>query len=345
MDGKYIYGVKNTSEETILNIAGVGGSGPVHTIACQGLAGVVSDYSGRDFGSMPKEEMVRSLLAHQVVVEHIMRDCTVLPVKFGTILASSEEVRGILTEGHSQFAAALSWIQDKVEVEVAATWDTERVLREISAEPEIVRQKEAIASRPGQPTQEERIRLGQMVKASMDRLRDSYGVRMMGFLGPAAVEVQPNALISEEMVMNVAFLVEKAGQEEFERRLRELNGLFHDQVNFRVIGPLPPYSFASVEVTKPRREEIEEARKLLSLGKVTSEPEVRRAYRRLAAETHPDRKPGDELAKTRFAKLRQARDLLMAYCRGQGESEGNWLIHLRRRRDEEVRHFTELAGV
>jgi len=338
MDGKYIYGVISSSNETAWGISGLGNFSPMYTIAHRNLSCIVSDYPERDFGSMSKEEVVRGLLAHQVVVERVMKKHTVLPVKFGTVLATSDEVQELLSRGRQQFVDTLGWIHDKVEVEVAATWDTEQVLREISTEPEIMRARDVTASGPGQRSLEERIRLGQMVKASMDRRRDSYRERMISFLKPVAVDVQPNALVSDEMVMNVAFLVERANQEEFDSRVRQLNDLFHDQINFRIVGPLPPYSFATVEVTRPNLEKIEEARQLLGLGEVISEAEVRRAYRHLAAETHPDRKPGDEMAKVQFAKLRQASDLLIAYCQGQAESGGSLLINIRRLKNEYL-HF------
>jgi DnaJ-domain-containing protein 1 len=307
----------------------------------------VSDYSSAEFGAMPKQEVIRSLLAHQMVVEHVMREHTVLPVKFATVLASSEEVRQLLAQGHRQFVEALTWIQDKVEVEVAATWDMAQVLQEISNEEDIVRAREAVANKTGQQILEKCIYLGQMVKASMDRRRDGYRERMISFLKPAAFDVQANALVSDEMVMNVAFLIERARQEEFDGRVKQLNDLFHDQIGLRIIGPLPPYSFATVEIARPNPEKIEEARQLLNLNGVVAESEVRKAYRRLAAETHPDRKPGDELAKLRFAKLRQASDLLIAYCRSQAKSDGSLLIRIRRSKDEEVQHlrFAETEGV
>jgi hypothetical protein len=265
---------------------------------------------------MAKEEVVRSLLAHQVVVEHIMREHTVLPVRFGTILAGSEEVRGLLSQGHQQFVDALAWIGDKVEVEVAATWDTERVLREISAEPEIARGREAIASRPRQ-TLEDRIHLGQMVKASMDRRRDGYRERMIDFLKSVAVDEQPNALVSNEMVMNVAFLVERVQQREFDERVRELDSLFNNEVTFRVIGPLPPYSFSTVEVTRLTGQQIEEARQELELPGMFSEPEVRRAYRRLAAKEQRKALLGMDAPVDRLARLRRASEVLLACCRGR----------------------------
>jgi hypothetical protein len=183
-----------------------------------------------------------------------------------------------------------------------------------------------------------------MVKAFMDRRRDSYREQMISFLKPVTVDVQPNTLIAEEMVMNVAFLVEKANQEEFDSRVRQLNDLFHNQIDFRIIGPLPPYSFATVEVTRLDPKKIEEARQLLGLSENISEAEVRGAYRHLAAEIHPDRRPGDGTAMVQFAKLRHALNLLIAYCRSQTKSGGSLLINIRRLKDEDL-HFLETGSI
>jgi hypothetical protein len=298
MYGKYIYGIIIGDGNTNLGVRGVGSAGLVYTIAHQGLSCVVSDYSGKDFSAMSKEELVRCLLAHQAVVERVMKRHTVLPVKFGTVLLTSDEVCDLISQGHSQFFLTLLWMQDKVEVEVVATWDREQ--------------------------------------ASMVQRRDSYLERIINFLKPVSIEVQPNALGSGEMVMSVAFLLEGANLGAFDSRVRQLNDLFYNQINLHIIGPLPPYSFATVEVTKLSPEKMEEARQSLGLGEVISELEVRKAYRHLAVETHSDRRPGGKLARTQFAQLRRASDLLIAYCRGQAESGGSFLISIRRSRSDEV---------
>jgi hypothetical protein len=336
MYGKYIYGIIIGGGDITLGARGVGGANLVYTIAHQGLSCVASNYSGKDFDSMSKEELVRCLLAHQVVVEQVMRRHTVLPVKFGTVLATFDEVSDLLTQGYSQFSFMLLWMQDKVELEVTATWDRGQVLPESGTGPEIVNAEEATPGRLEQYTQQERLQLEQVVKESMAQRRSSYLERMLSFLRPVSIDVQPNVLGSEEMAMNVAFLVERGKLEVFDGRLRQLNELFSNQINFRIIGPLPPYSFATVEATRPDPEEIEKARKLLDLGEVVSELEVRKAYHRLTREAHPDRRRGNELSKARRDELRRASDLLIAYYRGQAESGGNFLIYIRRSRSDEI---------
>lgn len=312
----YLYGIVEGTEDADLDISGVEGASTVRIVVGDGLGVVVSDYYGEEFRGLSKEELVRCLLAHQQAIERVMERHTVLPVKFGTTLDSPEEVRALVAQAHGDLVKALDLMRDKVEVEVAATWDINRVLHEVGQEEEVVRAREAIAAR-GSPTLEDKVRLGQVVKACLDRRRNAYRERMLDILRPLAISVVPNALVAEEMVMNVAFLVERVWQRELEERVRELDSLFDNEVTFRVIGPLPPYSFSTVEITRLSEEQVEQARQELELPGTFSEPEVRKAYRRLAAREQRKALSGMDAPVDRLVRLRRASEVLLACCRGR----------------------------
>jgi len=322
MYGKYIYGIIIGSGDTVLGVRGLVGTSLVYTVAHEGLACVVSDYDGGNFDLMPKEELARCLMTHQVVVEQVMKKHQVLPLTFGTVLATSDEVHALLAQGHPQFFLTLLWIQDKVEVEVVSSWAGGQVIEGNGADPEMLPAEE--------PPPPERI------KASKMQRRQSYLERMIGFLKPVSIDVQPHHFNSGRMAVSVAFLVDEASLDAFHGRIKQLNALFYNQVDFQVIGPLPPYSFATVEVNRPSPEAIDEAKRLLNLSEVAGEVEVRKAYRRLAAESSADQRLGDKLSGARLVALRRASDLLVAYCRGQTEKDDSFLISIRRSRSDEV---------
>lgn len=319
MGGIYLYGIVGATSKADLDVVGVDGSSPVRIVAGEGLGCVVSDYSGGVFTALPKEQVVRRLLAHQRVVERVMEQRTVLPVRFGTILSSPQDALALLSQGQPRFASALAAMQDRVEIEVAATWDTRRVLQEIGKEEEVVRAREAIARR-GQPTLEEQVRFGQMVKGCMDKRREGYRERMVGLLRPLCVDLASNVLVSDELVMNVAFLVDRSRQAEFDAGVHRLDELFQHEINFRMIGPLPPYTFSTVEVARLAPEQVDEARHALRLEGAISEAAVRKAYRHLAAAEQRNRGPGDAPANGQVARLKQASEVLLRYCRAQEEA-------------------------
>jgi hypothetical protein len=322
MYGKYLYGIISGGGDTVLGVRGLAGASLVHNIAHDGISCVASDYAGGNLDTLPKEKLARCLVMHQTVVEQVVKRHPILPLKFGTVLADSDEVHQLLAQGHPQFSLTLFWIQDKVEVEVLATWAGGQIFEGNGSEPETLSVDEAL------PTEQ--------IKASSPQRRQSYLERMAGFLKPVSVDVQPRPIDPGGMAVSVAFLVEGANLETFHERIKHLNALFYNQIDFQVIGPLPPYSFATVEVNRPSPEVIDEAKRLLKLNEVNDEVEVRKAYRRLAAEAGSDRVLGDKLAKARLMALRRASDLLVAYCRRQAEKDGGFLISVRRSRSDEV---------
>jgi molecular chaperone DnaJ len=68
--------------------------------------------------------------------------------------------------------------------------------------------------------------------------------------------------------------------------------------------------------------------KILGVGKNASDEEIKKSYRKLARQYHPDRNPGDRRAEERFKEISQAHDVLSdpekrkAYDRGQGPLGG-----------------------
>src|SRR6185369_8645731 len=49
---------------------------------------------------------------------------------------------------------------------------------------------------------------------------------------------------------------------------------------------------------------------VLGVSKTTSEDDIKKAYRKLAREFHPDRNPGDKQAEAKFKEIQDAYDVL-----------------------------------
>jgi len=96
------------------------------------------------------------------------------------------------------------------------------------------------------------------------------------------------------MILNMAFLLRKEMESEFDRRVQSLDQTFLWEVCFKLIGPLPLYSFRCIEIEWVDAKEVREALALLGLNENASSADVRNAYYQKAKSLHPD-KTGEPL--------------------------------------------------
>jgi hypothetical protein len=289
-------------------------TGQVFTVHHHDIAAVVGPAARQAYRSMKRAEIIPHLFAHQAVIEKVLQVHTVVPVKFGTMARDEEEVRTILEKGYPQLRSALQDMEGKVELDIVALWkDLASVLREIGEEEEIRRARAAIESRPPQETTEERVRIGKLVKARLDRCREERAAEIVETLKDLARDILPHVLLDDRMILNTAVLVQRSRGGEVGQALDRLNGRCAERVDFRCVGPLPPYSFSTVEIRRFEAERIEWARKLLALGEQATLQEVKAAYRRLAHHCHPDKSPVGHATDNRFEEVTEAYRILADY--------------------------------
>jgi hypothetical protein len=330
MTTTYLYAIIPTGSQVIFDeVAGVDDEhDEVYTIPHRDLAAVISASSLADYRGLKRDEAARYLVAHQRVVEAVMRAFPLLPVRFGTVLPDEVWVRRLLAQGEALFRSALERFADQVQMEVVVLWNLDEVFQEIGQEEHIAQLKAQVEGRPPEETLIERVAVGQMVQASLERRHASLRDYLIHWLRKVALDLVVNPSMGDSMVANAALLVDQAGRKALERQLELLDEEFEGHLTFRCVGPLPPYSFATVEVEVPSFEAIDEARRRLGLGETATPGEIKRAYHRLADQLHPDHNPDDPEAEARMAELSRAYELLTAYAEnvqgsGGGKEQGS----------------------
>ena len=330
-EGKHLYGVIREEKEMDFGFTGIGErQDKVYTIHHQGLAAVVSDSPPIDYRLIPQEAVVRHLANHQYVIERVMKTHSIVPIMFGTMAEDEQEVTRILKRGYAQFDQAFEAMDDKVELEVVATWsDLDSVIKEIGDEDRIRRFREEAASTRGEAYEAARLELGKMVKSALDDRRADATSELVEALKECAVDHCPHDVMDDTMIMNVAFLIRRDEEKEFDEKVYQLDERYQGKVNFRCVGPLPPYSFSTMEIRKLSFEEVDAARNLLGLEEEATLSEVKATHRQLAHQFHPDQHPGDPQIAKRFEEITKAYRLLIDYCK-----EG-----LRTFREEDVKSY------
>ncbi len=315
MSSIYVYAIIPAVQRQTFDVAGLWGADPrVRTICGKGVAAVVGASPPIDFRALSREEAVRYLLAHQRVVEAVMRITPTLPVKFGTVLPGDGVVAKLLARGASVLAARLAELSQHVQVELIVSWSMEEVLREVAAEEAVARLKGELEAQPAEAIHDLRIALGKLVKGSIDRKRESYRSRILAVLRPIATDLAENALMDDRMVANLALLLPEAASEALDQRLAQLDEEFDGGLNFRCVGPLPPYSFATVDVSLPSFDVIDQARRVLNLGDSANLADIKTAYRRLIQRLHPDHVAALQAGDGGPARLTDAYKTLTSYA-------------------------------
>jgi hypothetical protein len=320
----YVYAVVPAVERQRFDVAGVWPAEPqVRTIRGNALAAVVGTAPPIDFRALSRDDAVHYLLAHQRVVESVMRSSAALPVKFGTTLPDEAAVVRMLARGAPVLAAPLAEHSQHFQVELIVSWSIDDILREVAAEEPVVRLKAQIAAQAGGATSDQRLAIGKLVKDSIDRRRESCRSRIVTTVRSVVADLVENAVMDDRMVANLALLLPQGASDALDRRLAELDQEFGSRLNFRCIGPLPPYSFATVEVSLPSFEAIDRARRALSLGETAGLAEIKFAYRQQIRQVHPDliaAVPADE---GRASKLTDAYKILMNYAEALPSAAGD----------------------
>ncbi len=131
-DGVYIYGIIKTSDPQEFGEIGIGdGSSQVLTIGLKDLAAVVSKCPFTIYDSLAKERVVKDLVTHQFVIEKVMENFTIIPVKFGTMAETEDEVIKFLEKGHVLLSDELHKAEAKIELDVVASWESQKILEAI----------------------------------------------------------------------------------------------------------------------------------------------------------------------------------------------------------------------
>ncbi|MFL5581555.1 MAG: GvpL/GvpF family gas vesicle protein [Gemmatimonadaceae bacterium] len=244
----YVYGVTLAEPfqngHSPLRVPGIGGRGdPVRTIVLRDLAAVVSDVPG-----LRMDLRRENLLDHQRVLEEVLRHSDVLPFSFGTVAGSDEEIREVLLrDGYDALCEQLEYVRGCVELEVKVFWEQERLFAEIAEENDEVRAlRDTIPLLPDEEATLEKISLGELTAAEIELKSGWEADAMLNVLEPIAVEALVSSNLSETMLLNAAFLVERAREEEFDRAVAALAEAQGGRLIFNYVGPLPPYSFINL---------------------------------------------------------------------------------------------------
>lgn len=239
--GKYVYCIIRNDRQREFGEIGIGGGQQVYTIHEQDLAAVVSNTP-----LVIYEPTRENVLAHEFVNETVMREFTVIPMSFGTVFRSEEDVTGLLRSTYQTFSDVLEKMQGKLEFGLKILWDREKVVASIESENgEIHRLKDEITRNAASSTYFARMQLGRLVEAALEERGNRFISEIHEALKPVSVASRSSKVIGDRMILNSAFLVDRNDEKAFDESVKEISRRYEDLLTFKHTGPWPPYNFVN----------------------------------------------------------------------------------------------------
>jgi hypothetical protein len=312
MSGKYIYGIINSGEEILRTNDEYG----IYTITFQDISAVVSDSEVIDYAHLPGGMIAQHLIRHQVVIEKVMKDFNVIPMRLGTCLLSADEVTRALIKGKDLVKEIFKKIRNRIEMDVTAAWkDMNMIIKEVAEEEEIKTLKKALLDNKDGVTADEQIKVGFLIKSYLSKRKMEYAGLILDAIKTVSEKQKSYECVDDKMIINAAFLINKDMQPDFEAKLEELSGIFVNMVKFRCVGPLPAYSFYTLEIKKIKPGDIDWAAKKLGLTGFVTKDDIKKAYKSYAFICHPDKQTDTKKAEMEYNEITKAYKLLSEYCK------------------------------
>jgi hypothetical protein len=233
----YIYSITGKQHPLRLDgLSGVGApSADLRTVTVGPVCAVVSD-APEDL--RPKR---RDIIAHQEVQERLMADGTVLPMRFGLIAENDEAVLLALEQNAEDYSDRLLALEGCVEYHLKASQDEDALLRQILRESDVARALND-EIRAGTPSPEASLRLGELVAQEVQARQEALASGVVEALRPFARKLESSQPTGSDF-LNVSFLVIVKQEEAFLTSELSVAHQMGDDFDFRLNGPLPPYSF------------------------------------------------------------------------------------------------------
>lgn len=245
--GKYVYCIIQSEEDLTFGSAGIGAEpSEIHTVSYRDIAAVASDTPLEVYD--PTRENV---LAHEQVNETVMRRFTVIPMSFGTVFRTEEDIVELLRSAYDAFKDVLVKMQGKFELGLKVLWEPELIIGEIEKKDENLRRlRQEISSERGS-TYFARMQYGRLVDSMLQERSEALAHEIMSSLADVSVASRANKPIGEKMILNAAFLVQREREDAFDARVKEVAARY-EHLSFKYTGPWPPYNFVNIRLKLER---------------------------------------------------------------------------------------------
>ena len=138
----------------------------------------------------------------------------------------------------------------KIELGVKGIWENMDIIFKeiIKGNQNIKNAKEDIQNVTNKINLNSKIEIGKLVNDALQKKKETESQRIIDVFRKVYIDFKRNKTISDEMLMNVSFLVDKGREKEFDNLIDDVSEEYKDRVKFKYTGPLPVFNFTNIVI-------------------------------------------------------------------------------------------------
>lgn len=238
--------VKNNQEKLntlLIAMKGISGAN-LYAVSIDEISAVVSDIKRADFIADKK-----NAIEYAGVIENMAQQFTLLPMRFGSIMNSTEIISNMLEKNYSGFQKNLQKVENKSEFGLKIFCDTGKLKAELNLKSEETSEtsQNPVTENKNSVFKEyinQKLKAHRLEETLMGYI-DSVIAEFNGFLIELNAEKKIKKMTTATTIIDAVFLIEKDKKAKLVRAIEDMQGKY-SELNFILTGPWPPYSFVDV---------------------------------------------------------------------------------------------------
>lgn len=267
--GFYVYCIISEDGPKKFVIRGIDNKSEVFVLGYKDLGAVVSMINLSDFGENELKKKLNDLkwtkkavLNHQKVINKVMDGRTVLPMKFGVIYKTRDQIQNVLGKNYYKFKNLLKSLAGKKEWGVKVYYSQSESNRKIQINGSSIKKlKEKIKKSPEGIKFFLQKKIEAIEELALEKEMNEYSKTFLKKLERSSARYVLNEILSkeltgkqEEMIINAAYLVDNKNFLKFEKELADLKDKYSKNgFLFELSGPWPPYNFVNLDLDKSKQ--------------------------------------------------------------------------------------------
>ncbi len=186
-------------------------------------------------------------IAFAGVIDELAKHCTLLPMRFGSFMKTSEDVSKMLEKNHDGFLQNLEKVENKFEFGLKVFGDSTKIQEHLKAtnpiEEKVVDENEASKFKSYVNKKLRAHRIEERLLSFVDTIVAEITLYLKQMEATSRIQ----KMASESILVDGVFLIKKNQQQQLVEAIGDLQKQY-PEIKFVLTGPWPPYSFVEVKL-------------------------------------------------------------------------------------------------